>query len=71
MAKYTGFNAEPKLQLTGTDGITYTYSLYKDYSTFPLTSGDGTYQSVSTKMFPMTVTQRCSPRHFLSHLQIR
>lgn len=44
MAKYTGFNAEPKLQLTGTDGITYTYSLYKDYSTFPLTSGDGTYQ---------------------------
>lgn len=24
--------------------ITYTYSLYKDYSTFPLTSGDGTYQ---------------------------
>ena len=44
MAKYTGSNAKPKLQLTGTDGITYTYSLYKDYSTFPLTSGDGTYQ---------------------------
>lgn len=43
MAKYTGFNAKPILQLTGTDGITYTYSLYKDYSTFPLTSGDGTY----------------------------
>ena len=44
MAKYTGFNAKPKLQLTGTYGITYAYSLYKDYSTFPLTSGDGTYQ---------------------------
>lgn len=44
MAKYTVSNAKPKLQLTGTDGITYTYSLYKDYSTFPLTSGDGTYQ---------------------------
>lgn len=44
MAKYTGSNAKPKLQLTGTDGITYTYSLYKDYSTFPLTYGDGTYQ---------------------------
>lgn len=44
MAKYTGSNAKPKLQLTGTDGITYTYSLCKDYSTFPLTSGDGTYQ---------------------------
>lgn len=44
MAKYTGSNAKPKLQLTGTDGITYTYNLYKDYSTFPLTSGDGTYQ---------------------------
>lgn len=44
MAKYTGFNAKPILQLTGTDGITYTYSLYKDYSNFPLTSGDGTYQ---------------------------
>lgn len=44
MAKYTGSNAKPKLQLTGTYGITYAYSLYKDYSTFPLTSGDGTYQ---------------------------
>lgn len=44
MTKYTGSNAKPKLQLTGTDDITYTYSLYKDYSTFPLTSGDGTYQ---------------------------
>lgn len=44
MAKYTGSNAKPKLQLTGTDGITYTYNLHKDYSTFPLTSGDGTYQ---------------------------
>lgn len=44
MAKYTGFNAKPKLQLTGTYGITYAYSLYKDYSTFPLTSGDGTHQ---------------------------
>lgn len=71
MAKYTGSNAKPKLQLTGTDGITYTYSLYKDYSPFPLLPEMEPIRSVSTKMFPMTVTQRCSPRHFLLHLQIR
>lgn len=44
MAKYTGSNSKPKLQLTGPDSVTYTYNLYKDYNTFPLTSGDGTYQ---------------------------
>lgn len=38
---------------------------------FPLLPEMEPIRSVSTKMFPMTVTQRCSPRHFLSHLQIR
>lgn len=70
MAKYTGFNAKPKLQLTGTDGITYTV-FTKIIVPFPLLPEMEPIRSVSTKMFPMTVTQRCSPRHFLSHLQIR
>ena len=74
MAKYTGSNAKPKLQLTGTDGITYTYSLYKDYSTFPLTSGDGTYQvgvyenvsddrytTLLSETFSVTLTDPLSP----------
>ena len=38
---------------------------------FPLLPEMEPIRSVSTKMFPMTVTQRCSPRHFLLHLQIR
>ena len=74
MAKYTGSNAKPKLQLTGTDGVTYTYSLYKDYSTFPLTSGDGTYQvgvyenvsddrytTLLSKTFSVTLTDPLKP----------
>lgn len=44
MACYTGSNTKPKLQLTGSDGVTYTYDLHSDYDTFPLTSGDGSYQ---------------------------
>lgn len=43
MAQYTGSNAKPKLQLTGPDGVTYTYNLSPAMCTFPLTSGDGTY----------------------------
>ena len=44
MAQYTGSNEKPKLQLTGPDGVTYTYNLSASVDTFPLTAGNGTYQ---------------------------
>ena len=44
MADYSGDNPKPKLQLTGPDGVTYTYNLHGGYETFPLTAGDGSYQ---------------------------
>lgn len=45
MAKYTGGNRKVKLQLTGSNGVQYTYNLTagKDYDAFPLTSGSGKY----------------------------
>ena len=43
MVTYTGSNPKVKLQITGPDGITYTYNLHGDYEVFPLTSGSGTY----------------------------
>ena len=43
MARATA-SSNVKLQLTGTDGVTYTYNLRPTYDAFPFTSGDGTYQ---------------------------
>lgn len=45
MAKYLGDAGKIKLQLTGSDTITYTYNLEpgSDYDTFPLSAGDGDY----------------------------
>lgn len=45
MARYTGGNKKVKLQLTGSNGVQYTYNLTagKDYDAFPLTSGSGKY----------------------------
>lgn len=40
---YKGNNPKVKLQLTGTDDITYTYNLHGGNEFFPLTSGSGTY----------------------------
>lgn len=45
MVKYSGNNPKVKLQLTGADGITYTYNLHNDYEVFPLTSGSGNYNA--------------------------
>lgn len=44
-ACYLGDAEKVKLQLTGPDGITYTYDmpLDKSWDTFPLTAGNGTY----------------------------
>lgn len=44
MANYTGTNEKVKLQITGPDGVTYTYNLHGTaYEVFPLTAGDGVY----------------------------
>lgn len=42
---YTGDNPKVKLQLTGVDGVTYTYNLHGNYEVFPLTSGSGNYNA--------------------------
>lgn len=45
MAKYSGANQKIKLRITGTDGIVYTYDLHPGiYETFPLSSGNGSYE---------------------------
>ena len=38
MVSYSGSNSKVKLQITGSDEITYTYNLHDGYETFPLTS---------------------------------
>lgn len=43
MVNYTGTNEKVKLQITGPDGVTYTYNLHGSFETFPLTAGDGSY----------------------------
>ena len=43
MVSYSGSNSKVKLQITGSDEITYTYNLHDGYETFPLTSESGSY----------------------------
>ena len=44
MVKYSGSNPKVKLQITGPNKVTYTYTLHKgDYTAFPLTADSGTY----------------------------
>lgn len=40
---YLGTCEKVKLQLTGPNGVTYTYNLTNGFAAFPLTSGDGSY----------------------------
>ena len=43
MAEYHGSNEKVKLQITGPDGVTYSYNMQGGYEVFPLTAGNGTY----------------------------
>lgn len=44
MASYFGNNQKVKLRITGPDAIVYTYDLHQNgYETFPLSSGNGSY----------------------------
>lgn len=45
MVNYKGNNSKVKLQLTGSNQITYTYTLPKGYTCLPLTSDSGTYRA--------------------------
>jgi hypothetical protein len=44
MVNYKGTNPKVKLQMTGSNGVTYTYNLNGGYETFPLSAGSGTYK---------------------------
>lgn len=45
MVNYKGSNPKVKLQITGSNGVTYTYNLHTgNYETFPLSSGSGYYK---------------------------
>ena len=44
MVQYTGQNPKVKLQLSGPNQVTYTYTLHSGWEVFPLTSGSGEYQ---------------------------
>lgn len=44
---YTGTNNKVKMQLTGPDGVTYTYNLGGDEAVIPITSGNGSYTIVA------------------------
>lgn len=45
MVKYSGTNPKVKFQLTGSDGVTYTYNLGSDFAAFPLSAGSGQYKA--------------------------
>ena len=43
MVSYFGKSAKVKLQITGKDGVTYTYNLHGGYEVFPLSADSGSY----------------------------
>ena len=43
VANYIGTNTKVKLQVTGPDGVTYTYNLHGGNEVFPITAGNGSY----------------------------
>ncbi|NLD20551.1 MAG: transglutaminase domain-containing protein [Clostridiales bacterium] len=63
MVKYSGSANKIKLQITGPDSNTYTYTSHSgDYATFPLASGDGSYkvdilEQLSGDMYTLAFSQ--------------
>ena len=66
MVKYSGSENKIKIQLTGPDGNTYTYTSYTgDYQTFPITAGSGDYkidvlEQVQGTMYFLALSQNFS-----------
>lgn len=66
MVKYSGSANKIKIQLTGPDGNTYTYTSYTgDYQTFPITAGSGDYkidvlEQVQGTMYFLALSQNFS-----------
>lgn len=66
MIKYSGSAARIKIQITGADGNTYTYTSHKgDYETFPLSVGSGNYridilENVQSNLYALILTQTIS-----------
>ena len=70
MVRYTGQNAKVKLQITGSDQVTYTYDLKTGSSTdevFPLSAGDGqylinVYENISSNQYSTAFSQAIDVR---------
>lgn len=74
MVNYKGINPKVKLQITGADGVTYTYNLHGGYETFPLSAGSGNYKvavyenvtgnqysTALSQTFPVNITNTFGP----------
>ena len=62
IATYTGNSSKVKLQITGSDNITYTYNLSKGKDVFPLSAGNGSYtfgvyENVSGNQYATAMSQ--------------
>lgn len=65
MVNYKGTNPKVKLQITGSNGVTYTYTLNGGYETFPLSAGSGSYkvavyENVSGNQYAVAISQTIS-----------
>ncbi len=65
MVKYKGTNQKVKLQMTGSSGVTYTYTLNGGYETFPLSAGSGSYkvgiyENVSGNQYAVALSETIS-----------
>lgn len=64
MVSYSGDNPKVKLQITGSNQITYSYDLHGNgFETFPLTSADGSYtvavyESLSSGRYAMALSEQ-------------
>lgn len=65
MVNYKGTNSKVKLQITGSNGVTYTYTLGGGYETFPLSAGSGSYkvsvyENVTGNQYAVALSQTIS-----------
>ncbi len=74
MAQYLGTNHKVKMQVTGPNGVTYTYNLSSEFEVFPFAAGNGSYNvgvfenvegtqyaAVFNNTYDVTITDEFSP----------